>query len=261
MSQTIAISGKGGVGKSTVAALLIRCLNDLKQTSVLAVDGDANVNLNDLLGVECRESIGFIREEMKETVGNLPGSMSKQQFLEYKIHQSLVETERFDLITMGRPEGPGCYCYANNLLRDILKTLSDNYQYVVMDNEAGMEHLSRRTAQGIDCLLIVSDPSVRGVQTAGRIGRLLKELDTRVKKKYLIINRVHDPLSSAVQEQTNREKLELICTLPENDEVRKLDENGKPVYFLSEPSVFYQSIHEMCLKIIPDLRILSLPVR
>lgn len=243
------------MGKSTVAAIIIRCLNDLKQTSILAVDGDANVNLNILLGVQIQESVGIIREEMKEKIGNLPGGMTKQQFLEYKIHQSLVETEMFDLITMGRPEGPGCYCYANNLLRDILRTLSDNYAYVIIDNEAGMEHLSRRTTQEIDTLLIVSDPSVRGIQTAGRISRLLAELETRVKHEYLIINRAHQPLSSPVLEQVSQEELELIMTLPEDAEIRILDENGKPAYFMSDTTALYKSIHELCLNIIPDLEV------
>ena len=150
MTTTIAISGKGGTGKTTLAALLVRWLNDHGRRSVLAVDADPNVNLHDLLGVGGGQPIGTIREEMKEKVSALPGGMTKQEFLEYKIHEGLVETENFDLITMGRPEGPGCYCYANSLLRDILKTLSDNYEYVVIDNEADMEHLSRRTAQRIE---------------------------------------------------------------------------------------------------------------
>jgi CO dehydrogenase maturation factor len=252
MPTTIAISGKGGVGKSTIAALIVRCLNEAGQTSVLAVDGDANVNLNDLLGVEIQESVGNIREEMRECVSHLPGGMSKQQFLEYKIHQSLVESEPFDLITMGRPEGPGCYCYANNLLREILQTLSENYCYVIIDNEAGMEHLSRRTTMHVDRLLIVSDPSVRGIQTAGRISRLIKELDTRVKEKFLIINRVQTPLTTAIEEQIKTEGLELLGTLPEDPQVRRWEEHGKPVYHLSDASPFYQTLCEMCDKIIPD---------
>ncbi len=255
MPITIAISGKGGVGKSSIAALIIRCLNEAGQTSVLAVDADANVNLNDLLGVDVQESVGNIREEMREKVSDLPGGMTKQQFLEYKIHQSLVESDRYDLITMGRPEGPGCYCYANNLLRDILKTLSQNYRYVIIDNEAGMEHLSRRTTMDVDILFIVANSSVRGVQTAGRIGRLMKELDTRVKEKFLILNRVDRSPASPVLEQIHREHLELLSTLPEDPEVRRLDENGKPVYQISELSSFYQSIREMCIKIIPGLSI------
>ena len=145
--KTIAITGKGGTGKTTLAALIIRWLSKNRTKSVLAVDADSNVNLNEVLGVGLNATVGSIREEMKSLSGKLPGGMTKEQFLEYKIQAGLVETPDFDLLAMGRPEGPGCYCYANNLLRDILMTLSQNYEFTVIDNEAGMEHLSRRTTQ------------------------------------------------------------------------------------------------------------------
>jgi CO dehydrogenase maturation factor len=174
--KTIAISGKGGTGKTTIAAMIIRWLADNRSHSILAVDADSTVSLNEVLGVVVPWTVGAVREEMRRLVSGLPGGMTKQQFLDYKIQSGLVETPDFDLVAMGRPEGPGCYCYANNLLRDILDTLSSNYDYVVIDNEAGMEHLSRRTAQGIDYLLMVSDPIVRGIRTAGKISRLLEEL-------------------------------------------------------------------------------------
>ena len=241
------------MGKSTVTALLIRWLNDHGHKSILAVDADSNVNLNDLLGVEASSALGSIREEMKETISNLPGGMTKQQFLEYRIHQSLLETPNFDLITMGRPEGPGCYCYANNLLRDILKQLSDNYQYVVIDNEAGMEHLSRRTTQHIDYMLIVSDPTVRGVQTAGRISRLLQELDTRVNKKYLVINRARGELSSAVKEQIVSEGLELLAVIPDDNKVARIDAEGQAMYHVSTTSAAFQSIDAMLSALLPDV--------
>ncbi len=246
MSVTIAISGKGGTGKSTVTAALIRWLNLHGQNSVLAVDADANVNLNDLLGVGPVEAIGTIREEMKEKVSNLPGGMTKQQFLENKIHRSLLETRHFDLVAMGRPEGPGCYCYANNLLRETLKTLSDNYQYVVIDNEAGMEHLSRRTTQKIDHLLMISDPTVRGIQTAGRLSRLLKELDTRVDRKYLVVNRARGELSAAVRKQIAEDGLELLAVLPEDDTVRSRDGEGRPAYEIPETCPFFKAL-DKCL--------------
>jgi CO dehydrogenase maturation factor len=250
MSVTIAISGKGGTGKSTLTAAMIRWLNLRGQSSVLAVDADANVNLNDLLGVGPTEAIGAIREEMRENVTNLPGGMTKQQFLENKIHRSLLETKNFDLLAMGRPEGPGCYCYANSLLRDILSSLSNNYRYVVIDNEAGMEHLSRRTTQKIDFLLIVSDASVRGVQTAGRISRLLKELDTRVDRKYLVINRMRGELPSAVRKQIADEKLELLAVLPEDDTVWTGDAEGKPAYEMAVTSPFYKAVDEFLSRIL-----------
>ncbi len=251
MSYTIAISGKGGTGKSTIAAVLIRWLNEHGRTSVLAVDADANSNLNDLLGIGPVEAIGTIREELREKVSNLPGGMTKQQFLENKIHRSLVETKNFDMLAMGRPEGPGCYCYANSLLRDILRTLSDNYQYVVIDNEAGMEHLSRRTTQKIDFLIIVSDPSIRGVQSAGRISRLLKELDTRVSHKYLIINRSRGDLPPVIRKQIVDEGLELLAVLPDDEAVWKRDAEGKPAYEISTTSAFYRFMDELLTKKIP----------
>jgi len=240
--KTIAISGKGGTGKSTIAALIVYWLGENMSKSILAVDADSNVNLNDLLGVELRETIGAIREEMKSRVSGLPGGMTKQQFLEYKIHSSLVETPNFDLVAMGRPEGPGCYCYANNLLRDILKTLGENYEFVVIDNEAGMEHLSRRTTQNIDYLLIVSDPSPRGIQAAGRISRLLKELEARVGEKYLILNRLHDPIPKAVEETIKDEGLKLLCSIPEDQKILKSDRAGKPIWEIIPKSSAYQTI-------------------
>jgi CO dehydrogenase maturation factor len=154
---------------------------------------------------------------------------------------------------MGRPEGSGCYCYANNLLRDILKTLSDNYQFVVIDNEAGMEHLSRRTTQQIDYLLIVSDPTVRGIQTAGRINRLLKELDTRVGKRFLVINRSNGILLPAVEKQIQSEDLELLTTLAEDNSVQKWDAEGKATYKISTASALYQTLNQMMSELLPDL--------
>lgn len=243
--KTIAISGKGGTGKSTIAALIIRWLNDQEYGPILAVDADPNVNLNDLLGVRVEETVGAIREELKKSAHKLPGGMTKQEFLEYKIHASLRETRDFDLIAMGRPEGPGCYCYANNLLRDILKTLSDNYKVIVIDNEAGMEHLSRRTTQKIDFLLLVSDPSARGVRAAGRISKLLTELDTRVGKKLLILNRVKESLPDILEKIIEEHGLDLFSSIPEDDTLLRLDQSGKPIWKIAEDATAYQAVHRM----------------
>jgi len=243
--KTIAISGKGGTGKSTLAALIIRWLSEHVSQSILAVDADSNVNLNDLLGVQLKETVGTIREEMKTKVNNLPGGMTKQQFLEYKIQCSLVESPSFDLIAMGRPEGSGCYCYANNLLRDILKSLGENYDFVVIDNEAGMEHLSRRTAQNIDILLIVSDPSIRGIQAAGKISRLLKELETRVKEKNLILNRVRNSLSRPVKKVIEGEGLKLLHSIPEDEKLLKIDQDGNPIWKINPRSPAYLAVDKL----------------
>ncbi len=243
--KTIAVSGKGGSGKSTLSALIIRWLNDQGLGPTLAVDADSNVNLNDLLGVRLEETVGAIREELKRSAHKIPGGMTKQEFLEYKIHASLIETRNFDLIAMGRPEGPGCYCYANNLLRDILKKLSENYQYVVIDNEAGMEHLSRRTVQNIDFLLIVSDPSPRSVQTAAKISRLLSELDTRIGEIHLILNRVKGKITDKLKKTIEEEELNLLSFLPEDDKLLQMDQAGVPILKIGEDSPAYQGVQRL----------------
>jgi CO dehydrogenase maturation factor len=245
----VAISGKGGTGKTTLAALIIRWLRDRGARAILAVDADSNVNLNDVLGVPLKDTVGAIREEMRSKVSSLPGGMTKHAFLEYKIQSSLVETPEFDLIAMGRPEGPGCYCYANDLLRDILKTLGENYDFIVIDNEAGMEHLSRRTSQRIDDLFIVSDASPRGIVTAGRIGRLIGELDTRVGKKFLILNRVTTPLPSSLDELVRNEGLELGGIIPEDRDLLEMDRSGKQSWTALSRLAAYQAVGEMMKKL------------
>jgi CO dehydrogenase maturation factor len=248
--KTIAISGKGGAGKSTISALIIRWLKDQEMGPILAVDADSNVNLNDLLGVEIEESVGAIREEMKRSAHKLPGGMTKQAFLEYKIHASLKETRDFDLIAMGRPEGPGCYCYANNLLRDIMKNLSDNYSFIVIDNEAGMEHLSRRTTQNIDHLVLVSDPSARGIRAAARISKLLKELDTRIGEKLFVLNRVKGHIPDILEKVIDEEGLHLFSSIPEDDTLLQMDQSGKPIWKIAEDSPAYQAVHHMMQKLL-----------
>lgn len=240
--KTLAISGKGGTGKSTIAALIIRWLGEHKSKSILAVDADSNVNLNDLLGVDVQNTIGTIREEMRQSINKLPGGMTKQRFLEYKIHTSLVETPDFDLIAMGRPEGPGCYCYANNLLRDIMDTLGKNYAYLVIDNEAGMEHISRRTTQNVDYLFMVSNPTVTGIRTAGKISRLAEALAVGVREKYLILNRSKGTLAGPAAEAAREENLRQLCSIPEDDRLLSLDRAGKPIWPAVPESCAYEAM-------------------
>jgi CO dehydrogenase maturation factor len=228
--KVIAVSGKGGTGKTTITALIIRWLSLNRAGPVLAVDADPCAGLGDTLGVEVRETVGAIREEMKTRVTGLPGGMSKQQFLEYKIQAGLIETPDFDLVVMGRPEGPGCYCYANNLLRDILDALSKNYRYVVIDNEAGMEHMSRRTVFSIDHLFMVSDPTVKGVGVAGKVSRLADELGLRLDRRHLVLNRVDQSPPDAVRAAIERERLIEVCVIPEDDRVLSLDQTGRPAW-------------------------------
>jgi len=196
MAFSIALAGKGGTGKTTVAGLLIKYLLKHHKTPVLAVDADSNSNLNEVLGVAVGDTLGNAREDMKK--GNVPNGMTKNVFMSMKLEQAVAEAEGFDLIVMGRPEGAGCYCAANSLLAGFLEKLVDNYPYIVMDNEAGMEHVSRLTTQNVDVLLLVSDPSRRGLQAALRIDELARELNIGVGKSYIVINQVKEPPSAGV---------------------------------------------------------------
>jgi len=228
---TIALTGKGGTGKTTIASLMLRWLVAAQKTPVLAVDADSNSNFNEVLGVSYSATVGGIREETRARTqaGSMDAGMSKSQFLETQINQALVESQGFDLIVMGRPEGPGCYCFANNVLRDVLSRLSRSYTSIVVDCEAGLEHLSRRTLLEIDWLFTVSDPSVRGLHTARRVSDVVEEMKTRVRHKALIVNRRTDAGAKLtnVQDAAVRESgFERVFCLPFDNAVAVMDENG-----------------------------------
>ena len=217
MSYLLAVAGKGGVGKSTISSLLVHMLS--KKGKVLAVDADPNSNLGQKLGIEVPGTVGDVREGLLSKGGEPPRDMSKQEYLKLKLRQILAEGERADLLTMGRPEGPGCYCYVNNLLRVFVDQLMDGYQYVIIDNEAGMEHLSRRTARGMDLLLLVSDPTQVGIATAERLSALADELDLKVKRKLLLVNGVRPGQETAVTALAQATGIPFII-LHEDEEVR-----------------------------------------
>ena len=226
MSFTIAVSGKGGTGKTTFAGMMIRHLLDKGKGPILAVDADSNSNLNEVLGVEVRSTIGEAREMMKKDV---PTGMTKDIWFEYKVQEALTEAKGFDLIAMGRPEGPGCYCAANTLARKCLDLLTGNYRYIVIDNEAGMEHFSRLTTRDVDLLFILSDSSRRSILTASRIRDLIHELDLRIVREVLVINRVQGELDQEIlKEELKRQNLELAGTIPVDEEVYRYDLEGKP---------------------------------
>lgn len=197
----IAMAGKGGTGKTTISALLIRYLLNKNLVPVLVVDADANANLNELLGLKVERTLGQIRDEMKTAV---PTGMTKETYIEYQMQEALIESKGFDLLVMGQPEGPGCYCAANNLLAKYLEILTKNYRTVIVDNEAGMEHLSRLNLREIDVLISVSDPGPRGIMTAKRIADLTTHLDVQVGKKVLIVNRTPDGLDPVLQEEISK---------------------------------------------------------
>lgn len=243
MTTTIAVAGKGGTGKTTLAALLIRFLRDNRLGSVLAIDADPSSNLNQALGLSLEHSVGDIREEMLDRVkGNkMEPGMAKADYLEYRIQESLVEGPGIDLLAMGRPEGPGCYCAANNMLRVSVDRLSKSYDFVVIDNEAGLEHLSRRTTTDVDVLLVVSDPTIRGLTAAERVLDLVDELKTRVGRRYLVVNRVGNGLPPVLAEAVEalKAKAEFLGTLPADPGIAELDALGKPLVGIAVDSPLY----------------------
>lgn len=226
MSITIAVTGKGGVGKTTLSSLIVQWLVKHHKTPILAVDADSNANLHEALGVEYEATVGGIRENARDEAKNL-GGIAKTDFLELRIQEALVEEAGYDLIVMGRPEGPGCYCFANNVLRDVLKKLSSNYKYIVVDSEAGIEHISRRTVFSVDSLLIVSDCTIRGIRTAKRIADLTEEMGTPVGRRHLIVNRVPDGvLPDPVRNEVESSGLDLIAVVPSDENVAAMDAGG-----------------------------------
>lgn len=239
MAYVVGFSGKGGTGKTSLAALTVRYLTEKRKGPVLAVDADSNSCLNEALGVDVHATIGHLREESLASVrsgGERPGGMSMDQLFDYQVQQSIIESEGFDLMVMGRPEGPGCYCAANNIIRKYTDKLSETYPYVVIDNEAGMEHLSRRTTHKVNLLLIVSDPTAKGIKTAARINGLVDELDLEVDERALIINRVAGPESEDIRKAAVSAGLEVAGLVPQDQMIFDFDLKGKPVVGLPEES-------------------------
>ncbi|MCE5324329.1 AAA family ATPase [bacterium] len=245
MGYTIAVTGKGGVGKTTISTLILQWLVAHKETPVLAVDADSNANLNEALGITYEASVGGIREEARSTATKLAG-IAKQEFLDMQVQSALVEQEGYDLIVMGRPEGPGCYCFANNVLRDVIQRLSSNYKHILVDSEAGCEHISRRTLLKIDFLLIVSDCSVRGIRTAKRIADLTQEMGTPVANRGLIVNRVPDGvLPERVKAEVDAAGLLLLEVIKMDDNVAALDADGLAVGDIPADSACRMSVDKM----------------
>jgi CO dehydrogenase maturation factor len=256
MTTTIALAGKGGVGKTTVAGMVIKYLAQNQTGSILAIDADPSSNLNMVLGLDLDFTVGEIREDMLQQVksslleggaamGGLPGGISKREYLEYHVRSSLAEGSRFDLIAMGRGEGQGCYCAVNHNLREVVDGLSRHYAYVIIDNEAGMEHLSRRTTRDVQHLLIVSDPSQRGLVAAQRIADMSRELDIRIEKSYLIINRVEGELSPETIAFKDKIEVPLLGTIRSDAEISRYDLDGRPLVDLPDEAPIYQAVARM----------------
>ena len=261
MTTTIALAGKGGVGKTTVAGMVIKYLAQNQDSAILAIDADPSSNLNMVLGLELEWTVGDIREGMLEQVkeslleggaamGAIPGGISKRQYLDYEIRSSLAEGQQFDLIAMGRSEGPGCYCAVNHNLRDVVDTLSRSYRYVVIDNEAGMEHLSRRTTRDVNHLLVVTDPTQRGIVAAERIAGFRNELDIRIENTYLIVNRLMGEMPAPLRERVDVLDIPLLGTIPANAELAEFEFSGQPLVDLGDESPVYLAVSEMMEKIL-----------
>jgi len=262
MTTTIALAGKGGVGKTTIAGLVIKYLVSKRVGAILAIDADPSSNLNMALGLDLEWTVGDIREDLLHQVqsslnvggaamGSLPGGQNKRDYLDYQIRNSLAEGDAFDLIAMGRSEGPGCYCAVNHNLREIVDGMSKNYQYIVIDNEAGMEHLSRRTTRDVQHLLIVTDPTLRGIVAAERIASFKDELDIHIENAYLILNRITGEIPEPLAERIEKMNISLLGTVPASEELTVMEFSGSPVIQLAENSAPYQAVAAMMNQILP----------
>ena len=247
MTTTIAIAGKGGTGKTSIAALLIKLLSD--KGTVLAIDGDPSSNLHMALGLPLEETIGGIREGMLDSKAVGKTGIPKPDYLELKVREALVESSGVDLLAMGRPEGPGCYCAANSWLRGSIDRLASHYDYVVIDNEAGMEHISRQTTRDVDILLIVSDPSVRSITTAIRMKDLITEMRSHVDRVGLVINRVRGGIPPQIKQAIDAAGLDIIAAINEDSNIIDLEINGRPLTELPDSSPLLRGVAALAARL------------
>ncbi len=233
MAYTIAVAGKGGVGKTSFCSLLVRCLIENQKTPVLAVDADPNSNLSEALGVEVQS--GTISDIISSTKDNhsIPTNMSQDEYISYRLNSALTEADDFDLLSMGGPDGPGCYCFPNNVLKKHLQKLIVNYTTVVMDNEAGLEHISRgTTSEQVDALFILSDTSRRSIRSAGRVYELTKSLKVPVKKVFFVVTRGKDGDLEALKDEIELTGLTVTGLIPNDLELVEFELSGQPLYKL-----------------------------
>jgi CO dehydrogenase maturation factor len=248
----VAIAGKGGTGKTTVCGLLIRYLNQHGKTPLLAVDADADSNLPEALGLAGAKTLGTIgraRQNFFDSKGDIPAGMPKEAYLDLKLNEVIIESKDIDLLVMGRPEGSGCYCYINNILRKHLEVLGKNYPYVIIDNEAGLEHLSRRTTQDIDFLIVVSDYSLNGLRAAVRVKELAEEMKLDVKAVYLIVNNAPESISPQFAEEVKKTGLQLLGFVPTDSIVPQYDIEKKPLIGLPESSPVVVAMDRIARKV------------
>lgn len=254
MAHVIAVAGKGGVGKTTLCGMLIQYLCEQNKGPILAVDADANSNLNEVLGVKVDTTLGDVREEIAQAEiakeSPIPKGMSKADYAELRFEDALVEEDDFDLLVMGRTQGKGCYCYVNGLLQAQLAKYQNHYPYIVVDNEAGMEHISRGVLPSMQTAILVSDCSRRGVQAVGRIAELIKECDMHPKQVGLIINRAPGGvLNAGTKEEIEKQGLTLLGIVPQDETVYDFDCDGTPIVKLPEDSPVRKAIRDIVDKL------------
>ena len=254
MPKTIALAGKGGTGKTTVAAFVIHLLTQHTGSPILAIDADPAMNLHLALGMPMPTTVGDIREEMTEVVQQkqLGVAISRHDYLQHEVQMALEEGDKVDLLAMGRPEGQGCYCAANHLLRTVVDDIGKSYEYVVVDNEAGMEHISRRTTRDVDVLLVVSDPTVRGLRAAEVILALAEDIEVNVHKKMFVLNRVINELPDSFKNEINNLDVEVGALIPADSNINELDVLGEPLVNLNGDSPAYKAIEELVEIILMD---------
>jgi CO dehydrogenase maturation factor len=250
MTFHIAICGKGGTGKTTLSALILRSLIRAGKGPVLAIDADADGNLAQALGLPRVETVGAVLEEMEKKASRLASGVSKDEWLEARLTEVMVEEKGYDFLSMGRGEGPGCYCYVNSVLRRIMDKIEHGYAYSVMDNAAGMEHLSRRTTRAADALFLVSDHSARGVESGGRIAELTRELRLDVKRMGFVINRVPGEMAPVIRHKVQEQGLEILSSIPEDDEIKRFDLEGRSLLELPADNQVAQAVRELLEKIL-----------
>ena len=240
MGHVIALAGKGGTGKTTIAALIVRALKEKNLGSVLAIDADPNSNLGEVLGVQTDNNVGAILDNLSMDPNKIPAGMAKERFIQLQVQTAIQEENGFDLLSMGKPEGPGCYCYVNNVLRGLMTSLIKNYDYIVIDNEAGLEHLSRRTSRLADILIVVSDASSIGLKSAKRIIDLVSTLKFEVKKSFLLINRFNKDIQPDKIKETG---LDHLGNLPLEPQIEQLSLEGRSVFDLKSDAQILTSIN------------------
>jgi CO dehydrogenase maturation factor len=247
MTKTIALAGKGGTGKTTVAALMIRSILARTRRPVLAIDADPATNLHLALGLPNPSTVGEIREDMlaPAQAGQLGVAISRHDHLTREVRLALEEGDRVDLLAMGRPEGQGCYCAVNHLLRQVIDDIGRSYEYVVIDNEAGMEHISRRTTRDVDVLLIVTDPTVRGLRAAGTIGEMARELEVNVRNTFLVVNRLNGEPPQELQTAIEALGIEVAARVPADEKIGQFDSLGKPLVDLPPESAAGRAIEAL----------------